>query len=306
LVLSSPLTVCLVMLGRHVPQLEFLDILMGDSPALDLEISFDQRLLARDQDEAMDLVLERAKAEPPIQVYDTMLVPALCATKRNRGRGDITPLDESFVIESIREIVEDLPHIWSDKSLEDGETGPLEPVEVVSAASEVIIFGCPARDALDRLGLEMLQKLLDPLHWRMELTAGQTLTAELLELVAQKKPALVCIAAIPPGGLAHIRYLCKRLRARFPELRIIVGRWGQEAGAKESTALLEEAGALAVTTTLLETRQQLATLLPVLKHSRDLTEEKDNAALKAAIKSSPRNGTDGAGRGATGRIGSQG
>ncbi len=79
LVLSSPLTVCLVMLGRYVPQLEFLAVLLGDEPALDLKDSFYQRLLARDQDEAEDLILERLKAEPPDEIFDTMLVPALCA-----------------------------------------------------------------------------------------------------------------------------------------------------------------------------------------------------------------------------------
>ena len=65
LVLSSPLTVCLVMLGRYVPQLEFLAVLLGDEPALDPSVSFYQRLLARDQDEAEDLVLEHLKTDPP-------------------------------------------------------------------------------------------------------------------------------------------------------------------------------------------------------------------------------------------------
>ncbi len=77
LVLSSPLTVCLVMLGRYVPQLEFLAVLLGDEPALDPGISFYQRLLARDQDEAEDLILERFEQDGVDQVYDTMLIPAL-------------------------------------------------------------------------------------------------------------------------------------------------------------------------------------------------------------------------------------
>ena len=79
LVLSSPLTVCLVMLGRYVPQLEFLAVLLGDEPALDLKDSFYQRLLARDQDEAEDLILERLKTDPPDEIFDTMLMPALCS-----------------------------------------------------------------------------------------------------------------------------------------------------------------------------------------------------------------------------------
>ena len=76
LVLSSPLTVCLVVMGKYVPQLEFLDVLLGDEPALDPDISFYQRLLARDQEEAEQLVLTQARTSPPEEVYDKVLVPA--------------------------------------------------------------------------------------------------------------------------------------------------------------------------------------------------------------------------------------
>ena len=81
LVLSSPLTVCLVMLGRYVPQLEFLAVLLGDEPALDLKDSFYQRLLVRDQDEAEELIIERQKTEPAEAIFDSMIIPALCAAR---------------------------------------------------------------------------------------------------------------------------------------------------------------------------------------------------------------------------------
>jgi predicted PurR-regulated permease PerM len=293
LVLSSPLTVCLVMLGRYFPQLEFLDVLLGDAPALEPNISFYQRLLARDQDEALDLILERMKTDPPDQVYDTMLVPALCGTKLSRGRGELTEADEYYILCSIREIVEELSELRSDSSPEGGKTGGQERAAPTSPPPPVVIFGCPARDAEDRVGLEMLQGLLDPRHWRMDLIAPETLTAELLELVAERKPALVCIAAMPPGGLAHTRYLCKRLRARFPELRITVGRWGEQKGAAQNTVNLQEAGALLVSATLLETRQQLATLLPVLQHIREHRVEAGPPAGKAALGAAPSHGIEG-------------
>ena len=98
LVLSSPLTVCLVVLGKYVPQLEFLDVLLGDEPPLDADVTFYQRLLARDQDEATQLVLAQAKASSPEQVYDDFLVPALNYVKRDRERDDLTEADEQFVL----------------------------------------------------------------------------------------------------------------------------------------------------------------------------------------------------------------
>ena len=109
LVLSSPLTVCLVVLGRYIPQLEFLSVLLGDEPALDAAISFYQRLLARDQDEAEGLIIEEmGRLESPEQIYDAMLLPSLGAIKRNRVSGDITEDDEQYALQAIREIVEDI------------------------------------------------------------------------------------------------------------------------------------------------------------------------------------------------------
>jgi predicted PurR-regulated permease PerM len=267
LVLSSPLTVCLVMLGRYVPQLEFLAILLGDEPALDPSVSFYQRLLARDQDEAEDLVLEHLKTSSEENVYDNMLIPTLRAAKLSRGRGDITEADERYVLEAIREIVEDLGDRRESASADAKEAGGAEPVEVGSGPA-IAIFGFPAHDDADRAALEMLKNLLDPVRWNLEVIAPATLTAELLDQVAEKQPTLVCLAATPPGGLAHTRYLCKRLRARFPDLKILVCRWDYQAGTQANPGRLLEAGADSISATLLETRQQLASLLPVLAQTQ--------------------------------------
>jgi hypothetical protein len=303
LVLSSPLTVCLVVLGRYIPRLELLAILLGDEPALDLRTSFYQRLLARDLDEAEDLVVNWVKeSEAPQAIYDAMLLPVLSGIKQTRLRGDITEEDERSALQAIHEIVEDLGHRQIAPPPDNqGEPGTPSPAVAEPA---IPIFGCPAHDAEDRLALEMLQQVLDPARWSLELIAPETLTAELLDLVEQLRPALVCIAAIPPGGLAHTRYLCKRLRTRFPDLWILVGRWGlgdaagkadplqeaatdpaattvgkagaawaaaapQGAGADPLVATLQEAGADLVATALLETRQQIASLLPVLIQGRN-------------------------------------
>jgi hypothetical protein len=149
------------------------------------------------------------------------------------------------------------------------------------------------------------------------------LTAELLDLVAERRPGAVCIAAIPPGGLAHTRYLCKRLRSRFPDLKILVGRWGTQditatdparqaeadraaAALKEAAADsastasketvsdpmvagLREAGADLVAATLLETRQQLASLIPVLIQGRG-AEDHDGVAAGAPAAPGFRHG----------------
>jgi predicted PurR-regulated permease PerM len=289
LVLSSPLTVCLVVLGRYVPQLEFLAVLLGDEPALELKDSFYQRLLARDQDEAEDLILERLKTEQPEGIFDEMVVPALCSTRRSRVRGEITETDERAILRSVEEIVDDLGEIRAGSVRSEVPPAGSESGDPVEPEPPFLIFGCPARDDADSLALVALEKLLDASRWRMKVIAPETLTSELLEMVACEEPAVICIGALPPGGLAHARYLCKRLRARFPDLRIIVGRFTEEAGEKLRGGDLEEAGASSAARSLLETRQQLQGLIPLLEPSRAERSDPGAATARTTAKPAPAN-----------------
>ncbi len=263
LILSSPLTVCLVVLGKYVPQLKFLDVLLGDEPPLDSHVTFYQRLLARDQDEATQLILAQAKASFPEQVYDNFLVPALNYAKRDRERDDLTESDEQFVLQATREILEDLGE-RREVVTQAEEAIHAEDRGNASAPIPLRVLACPARDQADWLALEMLRQLLDPSKWGMEIAAVETLTADLVAQVAEQPPALVCIGALPPGGLAHTRYLCKKLRTRFPEVKIVVGRWGLTGKVETDREELLDAGADLTATTILETRSQLTSLLSML------------------------------------------
>lgn len=269
LVLSGPLTVCLVVLGKHVPELEFFAVLLGDAPALDTDVSYYQRLLSRDQDEAAQLVLTQAKVSSPEQVYDELLVSALVYTKRDRERDFLTEADEQFVFQATHEVLEDMGERLSAAMLAATKGPPVG--EVQAPHSRVRILACPARDHADRLALDMLRQLLNPDEWDVEVTALETLTAELVAHVTEERSALICIAALPPGGLAHTRYLCKRLRARCPELKIIVGRWGLKDNVNLNREQLQEVGADLMATTLLETRKQLNDWRPVLAYEEATT-----------------------------------
>ena len=90
------------------------------------------------------------------------------------------------------------------------------------------------------------------------------LSAESVARAGEKEPAVVCIGALPPGGLAHTRYLCKRLRARLPGAKIVVGRWGLKGNVEQNRDQLREAGADQVEMNLLQTRRHLTSWLPVL------------------------------------------
>ncbi len=272
LILASPLTVCLVSLGRYTPQLEFLWLLLSDGPALDPETSFYQRLLARDEREAEELILQTVQPDRVEPVYDAMLVPALRYAMISHRQAIIEDADFSFVLAAVGKIVQDLAKL-SRESQRRAQAGNLEDAgNEREPRQPIMIFGCPGHGRADRLALDMLSQLLDPTVWDLELIEPETLASELIDLIAAAKPALICIAAVPPGGLARTRYLCKRLRASFPELRLIVCRWGSKTGGQRDPGGLKKAGADSVTATLVETRQRISSLLPLLTANQQESE----------------------------------
>jgi predicted PurR-regulated permease PerM len=290
LVLSSPLTVCLVSLGRYVPQLEFLWVLLGDGPLLAPEVSFYQRLLARDEREATELVLEKLGTDGVDTVYDAMLIPALRSAKRNRQQDLIDDADLQVTLTAIEAITGDLePRVRQARILASCD----EQLNQQTSRPPIAIIGCPGHGEADRLALEMLRQLLDPLLWTVELVGPRTLVSELIDRIAACEPSLVCIANVTPGGLARTRYLSKRLRASFPDLRILVCRWGHKGGAQADPGGLMKAGTDVVTASLVETRGRLMSLRPVLaakqKDSGPVNGNppKDTAATKKSGRESP-------------------
>jgi predicted PurR-regulated permease PerM len=254
LVLSGPLTVCLVVAGEYVPWLHFIAVALGDAPALEPNLVFYQRLLAHDQDEATDVVEAYAKDRPPEAVFDDLLVNALNFLKRDRRDEELTADDERFTIATVLEAAEHVTaaHAWPEDNSPSDRSAKL--------------LGCPAEDAVDDAALQLLAGALDERHWQAEIMQPNLLTAELIPRIEQVDPDVLCIVALPPGGLAHARYLCKRLRQRLPDLKIIVGRWGlSDDSVKANRRALADAGADEMTTSLAETRRWLLEWRPVFE-----------------------------------------
>ena len=106
LMLSAPLTVCLVVMGKYIPQLEFLSTLLGDKPVLEPKARFYQRLLAMDQEEAGTVLDKYLKENQLVDACDTILIPALGLAEQDRHRGNLDENREKFVLESIGEMIE--------------------------------------------------------------------------------------------------------------------------------------------------------------------------------------------------------
>ena len=259
LLMATPLTICLVVLGKHVPGLEFLGTLMADTPALAPEHGYYQRLLARDQSEAADIIDNYIKTESsPRTVYDALLLPALNYAERDRLEQRLSQEEEVVAIETTRELLSDaadsirrlLPGApaAADASL---PSAPREPLRVLGYASNGVG---------DELALAMLAHLLDDLPITVEITTTRLQASELVSLVQVRGVSVVCLADLPPSPSSKTRYLVKRLRAAFPELQILVGRWAPQTLADENTQALREAGASHVASTLAQTREYLGGL----------------------------------------------
>ena len=254
LLLSTPLTVCLSVLGKYVPPLAFLGVVLSDERVAGMNTYY-QRLVARNQDEAAAVVDEYLKTHTLVEVYDTVLVPALSYGKQDLQRDTLTVDEVQSIVQATQEIVEDLGTRPSPPTLE--VSAAIEDGLPIALLAKVRIMGCPARDVTDALALQMFQQVCDPTRYEVELLPVALPIADVVARVAQTPPALLCIGAVAPGGLARTRYLCKQLRARFPELAIVVGRWGGTEHTAENLALLRADGIEQVGTTLRETCDQV-------------------------------------------------
>ena len=261
LLMATPLTVCLVVLGKHVPGLSIIGTLMADTPALAPEYTYYQRLLARDPGEAAELIDRHVKTEPTASVYDALLLPALNYAERDRLERRLSDDEEAAVIEATRELLTDAAQ--SIRSAQPAGAEPDVPATFAGPREPLRVLGYAVNGAADELALAMLAQSLDDLPMVLETVSARMLASELVSLVRAQGVSIICLADLPPSPPTKSRYLVKRLHDALPEVRIVVGRWAPSALADESTQALRDAGATMVASTLAETQTYLGGLVEI-------------------------------------------
>jgi hypothetical protein len=257
LLLSTPMTVVLLVVGKFVPQLKWLEVLLGDEEPLRPGVVYYQRLLAGDQDEASDLVDEYAQDHSPEELFQDVMMPALVQAKHDRERGELDEGRAAFVFHVTRDILEDLDAAAAEALAESRADG----TATTPPPRKVVVTGVPGHDEADELALLMLRQLLRPQGYDAEVIPYSVLTAEAIGRVSQSCPAVACVGSLAPGGLAQARYLCKRVKAQCRGVKIVVGRWGQKEEVDRVRQRLKGSGADLVGTTLAETRSQVIPLI---------------------------------------------
>ncbi|QDU46174.1 AI-2 transport protein TqsA [Symmachiella dynata] len=267
LVLAMPLTVCLVVLGKYVPQLGFLPLLLGDRSALEPYEQMYQRLLTAEDYEANELAEEYLKNASVTEFYDDVLMPALQLAEQDRHAALLSEQQETVVNDSARELVEELGERLPQEPLpENGACGP-------EAQEHVLCI--PVRDQADETVALMTGQLLRSEGCHVEVGSIDMLASEAINRIETQQCQIAILILLPPLGARKGRYLCKRLSQQYPDLQIVVALMHGEKYGKSKQRLLN-AGANVVATSLpdlITSVRQARFNVQQASHSHSSTEE---------------------------------
>jgi predicted PurR-regulated permease PerM len=233
LILSTPLTVCLILMGRYIPQLNFLEILLGDEPVLSPQAHYYQRLLALDDGEARDIADRYLKQNPIGNLYDSVLIPALSLAEKDRHMNVLDEARTKFIHQSTRELVEELYEVCQNATSPDSDDLSTVAPETTRFASGHRIVCVPARDEADEIVGTMVMQLLRRAGYEADALPIAAVST-MLEQVEKLHPEVICVSALPPFAAMQAKSLCKQLRQRCPHVRIILGLWEFPGGAAKA------------------------------------------------------------------------
>lgn len=252
LVLSTPLTVCLIVLGRHAPQLSFLHVLLGEDAELTPDAHFYERLLAMDQAEAHAVADSYLEEHTLNELYDGVVLPALSLAESDRHKGSLDEVTEAFLFQSVAELVAELTDYVPLRK----DTAPAPPPPAKKKFTVVCIA---ANDRADEIPSAMLAQLLEQAAQPTMLLSHDALSPEILARFAHEPETVFCISALPPFAFSRARALCQRMREQLPRNRIVVGLWGTNAVLETLRERFGNARPDAVVRTLAQAMAQIQT-----------------------------------------------
>lgn len=232
LFLAVPMTVCAVVMGKYIPQLKFLQVLLGDEPVLEPFERLYQRLLSSNRDEA-DSVLEAALRESSIiDVCDAVIVPAILRAEEDHSRGTLSDAKRQLILEHVNE--------WVDERLEmmAPVTSPVANQEASDGNAAILCI--PASDRAD----EIIAKLFEAALFERKVSAKIIGPRDSIQTAYDgRAPRAVVISALPPEAVTAARAVCKRLRKDGNDVTVIVGLWCAAGDLDRSRQRLAAAGA---------------------------------------------------------------
>jgi hypothetical protein len=258
LLLSTPMTVCLVVLGRHVPQLQFLDVMLGNEPVLTPVETFYQRVLANDPEEATEQAEEFAKNSSLSKFFDEVAIPALARAQADSDRGALSFGDRARFASAIECMVENLLEDEDAAAAPEHAAGP----KPEGFSGIVCVAG---RNELDQAAALLLVNVLR-LERHIDIGAplsADALSADTAYLPFFKDASVVCLSLISTSSPARARFLVRRIRRRAPRARILVGFWGSRTREAVSEEIARAISVQAVAFSLRDAATTIDSLLTI-------------------------------------------
>ncbi len=265
LLLSTPLTVCMVVLGQHIPHLRSLKVLLAEQPVLDARLQYFQRLIAGDAREAERVVASYVEETGNAGAFDNVLVPALRWTRRERAAENISAAEENFIHETTIAIVQEVlksaaetPNIATtqdasgDPKQEDHSSSP----ESQPVAAKMKIYCHPVHHEFEEVAQLMLTGLLDS-GCEPILSTTRSLPGKVVDEIETHNPDAVVLTIVPPGGIPQVKFLLNSIRARCPGVYVIVAFLSRPRDYDELLVQLRSDGATWLTTSLAQTASQI-------------------------------------------------
>ena len=286
LVLSTPITVSLVVMGRYLPGLGWLSILLGDEQTLAPEVEYYQRLLASDQAEARRVLVRYRKTLPLEDLYSAVVIPALSLAEQDRHRNELDEHTQEYIYQSTREIVEELGESEPHARIAEG-IAPVRELAVREPGqrSQCDVLCVPSRDEADSVVALVLAQLLEQQGIACE-SLDASDSATIVQQAEQLNPKVVFISALPPFAIGGARSLYAQLRAKLTHARIVVCFWHYEGDVKRLTQRLRLAAGDSAVTNLGAAQKHVLEDEHAVAHSEDDAARKPNAVARELDPSS--------------------
>ncbi|HEX2244478.1 MAG TPA: AI-2E family transporter, partial [Gammaproteobacteria bacterium] len=250
LVLATPLTVCLVVIGRYVPQLRFLDVALGSEPVFSAEEQFYQRLLGGNTEEAVDLAETYVEDKPVLAFFDEVCLPALRMAEIDRHQGTLSPERHTSVAENAVAVVRDLITGINKAEAIEAQKDAGGSIAVPAAWPGTPVLCVAGRGEHDGAAALMVSHMLDGHGIGTRIVPASAVSSEAIGRLDLTAIEVVFLSYFHPAPQAYARYLCRRLRRRAPNLTLVVGCWNLPSNAGSLEGLATYLGADAVVTSI--------------------------------------------------------
>lgn len=235
LIMATPLTVCLVVLGRYVPQLKFLDVLLGSEPVLTPEERLYQRLLTGNVEEAIEIAEMEVQQHSLLEFYDDAGLATLRLAE--------SELDRSAATEERKKIADGMHAVISDLREMDGKRGGESDDGSSGLWRGGLVLSISGRGELDGVAAAMVAHGLESRGIDARTVPASALSLDNIGNLDLVGVELVCISYLNRSPQTYARFVCRRLKRRAPHLKIMLGVWNLAANASPLGELASAVGA---------------------------------------------------------------